>query len=243
MQHNSLHKQQLSEERDSTMRFKDVFSIIGPAMVGPSSSHTAGAVRLGRVARRLLAVQPEWADIRLYGSFADTYKGHGTDLALIAGLLDYEPDDPRVSGSLEEAERLGMRVTIRPSSALVQHPNTAMIHVGSGSQKIMIRGASIGGGNIELEQVNGFDVRFSGSYPTLLVFHADRTGVISDISGVLTLSGINIGYMDVDRKERNGDALTVVETDGSFPVALREQLVQIPDVQEVRIIDWTEGTL
>jgi L-serine dehydratase len=224
------------------MRFKDVFSIIGPAMVGPSSSHTAGAVRLGRVARRLLAVEPEWADIRLYGSFADTYKGHGTDLALIGGLLDYEPDDPRVSQSLEEADRRGLRVTIRPSRGLAQHPNTAMIQIGCGDQEITVRGASIGGGNIELEQVNGFDVRFSGSYPTLLIFHTDRTGMISDISGVLSSLGINIGYMDVDRKERNGDALTVVETDGSFSAELQERLTCLPDVQEVRIIDWMEGS-
>lgn len=223
------------------MRFKDVFSIIGPAMVGPSSSHTAGAVRLGRVARRLLAIQPEWVDIQLYGSFADTYKGHGTDLALIAGLLDYEPDDPRVRDSLENAERLGIRITITPSSGLAQHPNTALIRLGCGNQQMAIRGASIGGGNIELEQVNGFDVRFSGVYPTLLVFHTDRTGMISDISGVLRELDINIGYMDVDRKERKGAALTVVETDGSFPAGLQERLGQLADVQDVRIIDWGEG--
>ncbi|CAG7618970.1 L-serine ammonia-lyase, iron-sulfur-dependent subunit beta [Paenibacillus allorhizosphaerae] len=223
------------------MRFKDVFSIIGPAMVGPSSSHTAGAVRLGRIARSLLDAEPQWAEIGLFGSFADTYRGHGTDLALIGGLLGYDPDDARLVRSAEEARQAGLQVTIAPSHGLAAHPNTAEIRLGAADSVITVRGASIGGGNVEIERVNEFDVRFTGSYPTLLVFHADRKGMIAEITGLLSGSGINIGSMDVDRAGRNGNALTVIESDLVVPASLLSSIAALPDVQTVRMIDIMEG--
>ena len=119
------------------MRFKDVFSIIGPSMIGPSSSHTAGAIRLGRVARQLLGEQPKKAEITLFGSFADTYRGHGTDLALIGGLLDFETDDPRIPGAAEEAEALGVAIAFHISKDKADHPNTVGIVLTSDTRELV----------------------------------------------------------------------------------------------------------
>lgn len=215
------------------MRFKDIFSIIGPAMVGPSSSHTAGAVRLGRVGRMLLGEQPEQAEIVLFGSFADTYKGHGTDLALAAGLLDYDTDDLRIPNSLEEAARLGMDITFHEKRIPGPHPNTAAFRLLHQGREISYTGASIGGGNIEILKVNGFDVRFSANYPTLLILHEDRLGMIADVAQLLRVAGINIGYMHVDRKARHGSAMTVVELDNDYNEEVIRQLTGLPFVHEV----------
>jgi L-serine dehydratase len=224
------------------MRFKDVFSIIGPSMVGPSSSHTAGAVRLGRVARQLLGELPERAEIAFYGSFADTYQGHGTDLAVVAGILDYDTDDPRIAISFDEASRLGVDVAIRQAHGLAGHPNTAEIRLVRGTREVLLKGASIGGGNIEVEKVNDFDVRFTGMYPSLLLFHADRKGMIADITAILAQNNINIGHMDVDRKGRNGEALTVIESDNGFDAGIVDKLLAIPDMTHIRTIDLTGGS-
>lgn len=156
------------------MRFKDVFSIIGPSMIGPSSSHTAGAVRLGRVVRQLLGELPKKAEITLYGSFADTYRGHGTDLALIGGLLDYETDDPRIPDAAEEAEALGVEIAFLTSKDKADHPNTVRITLSSDTREVSMMGASIGGGNVEIVNVNQFDVKFTAVYPTLVISHHDR---------------------------------------------------------------------
>ena len=139
------------------MRFKDVFSIIGPGMIGPSSSHTAGAVRLGRVARELFGGQPEQANIVFYGSLAATYSGHGTDLAVTAGLLQFDTDDERIPDSLNVAEESGMKVVFQTSKGPAIHPNTLTITLRSGRRRCQMTGCSIGGGNIEVVQGNGFD--------------------------------------------------------------------------------------
>jgi L-serine dehydratase len=219
------------------MRFKDVFSIIGPAMVGPSSSHTAGAVRLGRVARRLLGGRPERVRIELFGSFADTYRGHGTDLALVGGLLDYDTDDLGIRTSLAEASRSGMEVLFAAAAVPAVHPNTAKLEVTGNGRSFLVTGASIGGGNIEIFSVNDFDVRFSASLPTLLVFHADRSGMIAELSKRLSEAGVNIARMGVDRKNRSGEALSVFETDGSVSYSLLGLLKELPNVREVILID------
>jgi L-serine dehydratase len=232
------------------MRFKDVFSIIGPAMVGPSSSHTAGAARLGRSARMLHERQPQEVAITLYGSFAETYRGHGTDVALVGGLLGYEPDDPRIPTAFEEAERAGMKVTFTQSAEHMPHPNTVKLELrgGTGSggadaagETVMI-GASIGGGNIEVGSVDGFDVRFSGVYPTLVLTHEDRTGFLAVVTALLAAMKINIGYMIVDRKGRLADAMTVIETDSPLAAEGMAALAALPGVKRVRCVDLTAGT-
>jgi L-serine dehydratase len=223
------------------MRFKDVFSIIGPSMVGPSSSHTAGAARMGRVARQLLGAPPKKAEIIFFGSFAETYRGHGTDLAIVGGILDMATDDPRIPRSLELAEEAGLDVTIRTGSAITVHPNTAKMILSDGTRVVEVIGASIGGGNIEILSVDGFDVKFIAMYPTICVYHKDRPGFIAELTAVLSRRGINIGTMDVDRKQRNGDALTVIEVDSNITSEVKEEILALSDVEDVRIVDLEGG--
>ncbi|OCT10553.1 L-serine dehydratase, iron-sulfur-dependent subunit beta [Paenibacillus pectinilyticus] len=222
------------------MRFKDVFSIIGPSMIGPSSSHTAGAIRLGRVAGQLLGERPLKADITLYGSFADTYRGHGTDLALIGGILDFETDDPRIPHAAEEAETLGVEVAFHISKDKADHPNTVGIVLTSENRKVNMRGASIGGGNVEIINVDQFDVKFTANYPTLVISHQDRPGMIADITTLLGRNHINIGFMDLDRKGRHQEAMTVIETDAAIPDELLQELLQLSMITDIRKVDLAE---
>ncbi|MGN7759991.1 L-serine ammonia-lyase, iron-sulfur-dependent subunit beta [Paenibacillus sp. 22594] len=219
------------------MRFKDVFSIIGPSMIGPSSSHTAGAVRLGLVGRMLLGEQPEQAIITLYGSFADTGLGHGTDLALTAGLLGWNTDDSRIPEALRYAEQQGLQMTFRRGSGRTSHPNTAELEVTVKETSVRMKGTSIGGGNIKIQCVDDFDVSFTGMYPTLLLYHDDRSGVIAGITQIMNTTGTNIGYMDLDRKARNGEALTVLETDQALDESHISQLGGLPFVRKLSIVD------
>jgi L-serine dehydratase len=223
------------------MRFKDVFSIIGPSMIGPSSSHTAGAARLGRVARSIFGCLPEFVEIVLYGSFADTYRGHGTDAAIVGGILDYSPDDPRIRDSLVSAHGAGIQIDFRTAVKPVVHPNTVTIILRVADREDRITGSSIGGGNIEITNVNEFDVRFTTMYPTLLIFHEDRTGMIADVTRVLCSSGVNIGYMDVDRKSRKGDALTVIETDGELPQSVIQSISELPNTHRICTVNQKGG--
>lgn len=221
------------------MRFKDVFSIIGPSMVGPSSSHTAGAVRLGRTARHILGCLPEQADIVFYGSFAETYRGHGTDLAIVAGLLDCDTDDMRIREALTLAEQAGLSVKFQTSQKPVVHPNTAMLHLKRGEREVLMTGCSIGGGNIEVVNVNRFDVKFTAIYPTLLIFHDDRPGMIAEVTDILSQANANIGYMEVDRKSRSGDVLTVIESDEAIKSETIGLIGRLPNVRQVCLIDLT----
>ncbi|KOR76770.1 L-serine ammonia-lyase, iron-sulfur-dependent subunit beta [Paenibacillus solani] len=221
------------------MRFKDVFSIIGPSMVGPSSSHTAGAVRIGRAARRIFGAFPDQAEIVFYGSFADTYRGHGTDLAVVGGLLDFATDDMRIRNSVELAEAAGMRLTFKTAQNVAFHPNTVELRLASRGREDRIVGASIGGGSVEMLQVNGFDVKFTTNYPVLLVFHDDTPGMVAHITRLLEGGGVNIAYMDVDRKGRGGDAITVVESDEAVPLELIKHIESLPSVHRVVFADLT----
>lgn len=222
------------------MRFKDVFSIIGPSMVGPSSSHTAGAVRIGRAARRIFGAFPEQAEIVFYGSFADTYRGHGTDLAVVGGLMDFPTDDMRIRDSIVLAEEAGMNLTFKTGQNVAYHPNTVVLKLkDAAGREDIIMGASIGGGNVEILGVNGFDVKFTMNYPVLLVFHKDTPGMVANISRILDGGVVNIGYMDVDRKGRGGEALTVVETDEPVPADLIGQINSLTSVNRVVFADLT----
>lgn len=224
------------------MRFKDVFSIIGPAMVGPSSSHTAGAVRLGLVGMQLLEEVPSRAIITLYGSFAHTYKGHGTDLALVAGLLGWGTADSRIPSALEQAGRVGMELHFRTGAARCAHPNTAELELtGATGHQATLLGASVGGGNIEIQQVDGFQVPFTGGYPTLLVYHRDTPGILAGITGILKEHSMNIGYMKVDRTNRSGSALTVIEADQSVQDDVRRRVADLPGVDRAVCIHLQEG--
>ncbi|GIO84355.1 putative L-serine dehydratase, beta chain [Paenibacillus faecis] len=221
------------------MRFKNVFSIIGPAMIGPSSSHTAGAVRIGRFARQLLGEPPEAARICFYGSFAETYAGHGTDLAVVGGILDYRTDDERIRRSLQIAEDSGIQVHFTTGTTPGVHPNTVRILLSAGERTCDVTGASIGGGTISIRQMNGFEAKCSGELPTLVIEHADRQGVLAGITALFSREDVNIGYINTDRKGRTGEALTVVEADQVIPDSLIGEISGLPHIRRVSFIHLT----
>ena len=153
------------------MKYRSVFDIIGPVMVGPSSSHTAGAVRIGLFTRYIFGMQPEDVKITLYGSFKETYKGHGTDIALIGGLLGYNTSDKRIRTSMEDAKAAGMEFEFIESGIEHIHPNTAKIEVQAGRHSLDLIGKSIGGGKMVIFELLGFDVNLSGDFPTYFIFY------------------------------------------------------------------------
>lgn len=191
-----------------------VFDIIGPIMVGPSSSHTAGAVRLGQVGRAILGRQPTTARVELHGSFAQTGKGHGTDRGLIAGLLGLATDDPGLRESFEMAEPAGLSFSFEETDLGEDaHPNTARLTLGDGLRTVEVTGASVGGGLVEITAIDGYDVSFGCEYDTILVLAEDRPGTINEVTGWLARLGVNIAFLRVERNKRGGDAIMIIETD------------------------------
>ncbi|WP_126426140.1 L-serine ammonia-lyase, iron-sulfur-dependent subunit beta [Brevibacillus marinus] len=218
------------------MKYKSVFDIIGPVMVGPSSSHTAGAARIGRVARTIFGREPKRAVITFYGSFAKTYKGHGSDVATVAGILDFATSDLRLKDSLAIAKERGIDVILRTSDELPDHPNTARIQLSDERGSLEIAGVSIGGGKIEIIELNGFPLKLSGNAPTLMVLHEDRYGMIAAVSNVLTKHQINIGHMEVSRRERGDEALMVIEADSPVGAQVVAEIEQIPHIRRVSVL-------
>lgn len=214
--------------------------MIGPVMIGPSSSHTAGVVRIGRVARRLLGSMPEQADIIFYNSFARTYEGHGSDRAIIAGLLDYKTDDKRIKEALDIAPAEGLQYSLRSiGNASALHPNTIRLTLRKGERTIEVLGESKGGGLINIAEVDGFKADFSASLHTLVITARDVKGSIAFISDVLAHDDCNIATMSVSRKGRNDVACLVIEMDsGLKPVTLEylrslswiKEVIYIPDI-------------
>lgn len=212
-----------------------VFDIIGPIMVGPSSSHTAGAVRLGQVARAILGRPPTSALIELHGSFAQTGKGHGTDRGLVAGLLGLATDDPLLRKSFEIAELGGLTFCFEETDLGEDaHPNTARLTVGDGSRTVQVTGVSIGGGLVEITNVDGYDVSFGCEYDTLLVLAEDRPGTINEVTGWLARHGVNIAFLRVERQKRGGDAIMIIETDHTVDPQILEAFEDYPWVRWAR---------
>jgi L-serine dehydratase len=218
------------------VKYKSVFDIIGPIMVGPSSSHTAGAARIGRVARKLFGRQPKRAEITFYGSFAKTYKGHGSDVATVAGILDFETSDLRLKDSLRIAEDLGVDVQVKTSDELTGHPNTSRIRLADDDQEIEVVGISIGGGKIEVSEINGFSFQLGFDTPTLMVLHEDRFGMIAGVAKVLTQHRINVGHMEVSRHDRGSRALMAIETDAVVSPQVLDEIRQIPHIFDVSLL-------
>ncbi|QTM99376.1 L-serine ammonia-lyase, iron-sulfur-dependent, subunit beta [Sediminibacillus dalangtanensis] len=220
------------------MKYKSVFDIIGPVMVGPSSSHTAGAARIGRAARNLFGREPAWAEIHLYGSFAKTYKGHGTDVAIVGGLLDYDTDDQRIGKSIQTAEKKGMKVSFHEDEAATEHPNTARIKIGDGEGDLELVGISIGGGKAEITELNGFELHLSGNHPAILVMHNDRHGAIASVTQILAKHEINIGRMEVSRKDIGKEALMVIEVDQNVEDNVMRELENASHILQLsKIVD------
>ncbi|KIL44847.1 L-serine ammonia-lyase, iron-sulfur-dependent subunit beta [Jeotgalibacillus soli] len=215
------------------MKYKSVFDIIGPVMIGPSSSHTAGAARIGKMARELFGREPKWANISFYGSFAKTYKGHGTDVAMIGGIMNFETDDERIIKAFDYAREKGIKIRIRVEDAITDHPNTARIKIGDDDGETELVGISIGGGKIEIVELNGFELKLSGHHPAILVVHDDRFGAIAAVSNLLAKHHINIGHMDVSRKDIGKIALMTIEVDQTVDEAVINELQQLPQITQV----------
>lgn len=204
----------------------NLFDILGPVMVGPSSSHTAGAVRIGRMARRLLGEgTPVVAKIILSGSFAATGQGHGTDRALVAGLLGMQPDDERIPDSFAVAVSEGMGYAFSHMNLAGEHPNTAKIELESKTgRKLSMTASSLGGGRIMVVEMDGLRVSFSGDLPTLIVQNRDQPGHVRDVSDILARAGVNIATLHLYRDYPGGNAVMIIETD---KVVQEEQLEQL----------------
>ncbi len=215
-----------------------LFDILGPVMVGPSSSHTAGACRLGLMARNILGGTPERAHIKLHGSFAATGEGHGTHRALVGGLIGLAPDDLRLRQAYEEAERAGMKWEFEEMDLGEDaHPNTVIFEVERDGERVQLRGASVGGGRIEVTEIDGFAVSLGGGYHTLVLLARDEPGTIAAVAGALASHGVNLATMRVDRTGRHQDALMTIEADEPIPDEALEEIRAFPWLHWVRRIE------
>lgn len=216
----------------------NIFDMMGPVMVGSSSSHTAGAARIGNMGRTLLGEEVARADIGLYGSFAETGYGHGTDRALLAGLLGMKPDDLRIPNAYEEANRAGMAYSFRTVELRDAHPNTALLELtGKSGKKLTLQASSIGGGAIVVNKIDGIDVNFTGDFNTLIVRNQDESGSVAAITSILSQVHINVANMSVNRHRRGGDALMVIETDQHIKPRQVEFLSELPGILSVTYYD------
>ena len=192
----------------------NIFDIMGPIMVGPSSSHTAGAVRIGLITKTLVGGNVKKADIGLYGSFAATGKGHGTDRAIIAGLLGMQPDDMRIPMSFDVAEKEGLKFKFENVNIPNAHPNTALLYVENEYGNICdVQISSLGGGRILVNKLNGIEVNCSGEKPTIIVRNIDKPGYVAEVTSMLASKNINIATMRLHREKRGGEAVMVIEVD------------------------------
>lgn len=216
----------------------DIFDLIGPVMVGPSSSHTAGAARIGFVARKILGEPPVKAELCLLGSFAATGVGHGTDKALIAGLLGMEPDDERIPDSFALAQEQGLVFSFSSREAVSMHPNTVELHLrGRSGKELDMRAESIGGGRIRVRQLDGIDLCFSAEKPTLIVSNEDQPGSVADVSRVLAELDINIATFHVNRSRRGGQAIMVIECDAPIDRQTCRHIAGIPGIRSAVFIN------
>ena len=211
-----------------------LFDVLGPVMTGPSSSHTAGAVRIGLTARKLLGEPPAEAEILLHGSFAATGRGHGTDRALVAGLLGMQPDDEAIPRSFALARAAGLRFSIGSVVLRGAHPNTALLRLaGPSGRKLEVMGASIGGGRINICQIDGITTKFGADHDTLIVHNLDTPGHVAAVTGCLSAREINIATMQLYRSTAGGYAVMVLECDQPLPDTLVAEVRALPGIVKV----------
>src|SRR5581483_10176115 len=217
-----------------------LLDIIGPVMVGPSSSHTAGACRLGLLARDLVGGTPERARIELHGSFARTGEGHGTDKAIAGGLMGFRPDDDRIRDALDIAERDGLQFRFEKTSLgddASVHPNTVRITVERGDRRHVMLGSSLGAGRVLVSEVDGFPVEVHGNHHTIVLVAEDVKGSVARIAGILADEGINIATLRLTRKHRGGDAFMVIEVDEPPTPQVRDRSRALPWVRWTHRLD------
>lgn len=220
------------------MKKISVFDVIGPIMIGPSSSHTAGALRISQVAYKIFKDEIEEAKFILYGSFSQTYKGHGTDRALIGGILGFDTENEKIKNSLELAEEKGINVKFEIGETDPDmHPNTVEIYLKGKQKTLSIMGESIGGGAIIITKINGIDVKFTGEYTTVIVQQIDKPGVAAHITKVLTEQNINIAFMSIFRETMGEKAFTVLELDEKINVDLLDELKNNPNINDIFLVE------
>ena len=208
--------------------------MIGPVMIGPSSSHTAGVVRIARAAVRLLGGVPDEAEITFYNSFARTYEGHGSDRAILGGLMDFKTDDSRIKNAIEIAEEKGLKYKFKSiGNSSIHHPNTIKLNLKKGARQIEVVGESLGGGVINIAELDGFTANFSAQNHTLVIKAGDISGAIAFISGVIAQEKTNIATMSVSRKGKNDVACHVIEMDSGIREITTEYLKSLPWISEL----------
>ena len=220
------------------MNFLSIFDVIGPNMIGPSSSHTAGAVSIALMARKMFPEAIQKVTFTLYGSFAKTYRGHGTDRALLGGILGFSTDDERIRDAFSHAENMNVEYQfIIDETTVTNHPNTADIDiVGVTGETLSIRGESIGGGKMKIVRINNIDVEFTGEYSTLIVHQQDKPGVVAHITQALSEYEVNIAFMRLFRENKGANAYTVVESDESIPTEVLNKIRTNPNVDNLMLI-------
>lgn len=220
------------------MKKYSAFDILGPIMIGPSSSHTAGAARLGNVARIIAGGNIKKVQFLLHGSFAKTYKGHGSDKALVAGILGMEPADYRLREALIIAKNSGIEFSFHEVDLGDVHPNTVKFIITSKDEKITeVVGSSIGGGSIIIIQVDGEDMVFTGEYPTLIIKHRDVPGVLSKVTALMYDENINIAFMKLFRGNKGEEATMMFETDNILENALIDKIKEVAHIEAIKVIN------
>ena len=220
------------------MSFISVFDVLGPNMIGPSSSHTAGAAVIAYLAHKMIAPPLKKVDFTLYGSFSKTYHGHGTDRALLGGIMGFSTDDTRIRNSFSIATERGLSYSFTPCETETDvHPNTVDIRMENVAGQVMtIRGESLGGGKCRIARINGVEVDFTGEYSTAIVIHQDTPGVVAHITRCLAEENINIAFMKLFREEKGQTAYSIVESDDELPDSVSEKICQNPSVRNVMLV-------
>ena len=220
------------------MSFISVFDVMGPNMIGPSSSHTAGAARIGFLAQKMINGPLKKVEFTLYGSFARTYKGHGTDRALLGGIMGFSTDDMRIRNSFEIADQKGLDFSFTPNEIETDvHPNTVDIHmINEKNQEMTVRGESLGGGKVRIVKINSVQVDFTGEYSAVIVTHQDKPGVVAYITKCLSDRNVNIAFMRLFRESKGEIAYTIVESDGHLPEDIDDTIRLNQNIHEVMIV-------
>ena len=222
------------------MAFISVFDVIGPNMVGPSSSHTAGAASIALLTKKMIGEEVRRIKFMLYGSFAKTYKGHGTDRALVGGILGFETDDERIRDSFELAKAAGLDFVFESVTSDDDddiHPNTVDMEVEGVSGRVLyVRGESLGGGKVRLTRINGVKVHFTGEFHALIVVQRDYPGVVAGVTSVLSSYGVNIAYLRVFREEKGGLAYTIVESDEEISENAVAEMKKNPAIEDIMLV-------
>jgi len=214
-----------------------ILDVMGPVMVGPSSSHTAGTARLGRVAREILDEDPVEVHFFLHPPLAATYRGHGSDFALVGGAIGLNVDDPRIPEAIRIAEQMEVKIEFAEEDQGDVHPNTVRIEIKGKSREAEIVGSSIGGGVIEVFKINGFQTRFKGDSPSLLLFYRDRPGMISEVTHIIADEGINIASLYCSRKQRGKDAFMEIDVDSPISASALQRVNAVQDMAEAKYLD------